>query len=203
MNQTTNLQETVSKKEAREQTRRQLAAYLEQQPGSVRAFDRWMKALEWLSMGVAAILFITALVISFLWKSVPAQAIAAAWLAFPASICFTMLLTGLHSLILKAYPPVVGPQTSAVGVSIPGVTKVKDQAFLTNREALGRGWTFLIAGMVGVAFWGLLAYAAWTLNWAMLGPMISIIGVALGVAIAGSILLGIIKGVVQAINRAH
>ena len=46
-----------------------------------------------------------------------------------------------------------------------------------------------------------VAYAAWTLNWAMLGSMITVIGIAVGVAIAGSILLGIIKGVVQAVSH--
>jgi hypothetical protein len=201
MNQTASIQEKMTKKEAREQLKLQLAQYLEQQPESLRSFDRWMKVLEWASMGVAVILFIVALVVSFLWKSVTVNVIPAAWFAFPACICLTMILTGVHTLVLKVFPPVAGPQTSAVGLSIPGVTNVKSQQLVTGREALGRGWAFTIGGLVGAAFWGLFAYAAYTLNWEILRPMITVLGVAMGVAIAASILLGIVKGVFQSTSR--
>jgi len=201
MNPTENSQTKVAKKEAREQLKLQLTGYLEQQSKPMRTFDRWMKVLEWASLGVAAIVFVSALVVSFMWKSVPVNIIPAAWFAFPTCICLTMFLTGLHTLVLKVFPPVAGLSTSAVGLSIPGVTNIKSNQLVTGREALGRGWAFILGGLIGAAFWGMFAYASFTLNWDVLRPMITILGVAMGVAIAGSILLGIVKGIVQSASR--
>jgi len=189
MNPSMNAQASVSKNEAKEQLKLQLADYLEHQPESTRTLHRWMKLLEWASFGIAAIVFIIAMVLSISWASLPrTEIIPAAWFALPGSLSLTALLIGLHALILKAYPPVLWLGSAAWRASSPAALLGKNSAFVTGGEAIGRGWIFIIGGILLGAFWGLFAYASWTANWTLLAPLINILGVAMGIGIAASIL---------------
>jgi len=57
----------------------QLASYLQKQPENIRSFHRAMKVLESIALGIIIMIFITALALSFMWKTIPIGAIPAAW----------------------------------------------------------------------------------------------------------------------------
>ena len=203
MNQTATIQGVGTKKEAREQLKLQLAQYLEQQPASKQAFHRWMKALEVASLVSVTAVFILAMYVSINWTSVPGTAIATAWFAFPGSFSLTVLLLGLHTVILKAFPPVVGLHTVALQASSPIKVPGKQSKFVTGRAAVGRGWGLVVLGVVVGAFWGLFAYSVWTLNMALLEPLIRILGTVMGVGIAISILFMMVYTVIQKISKSR
>jgi len=194
MDQTASIHGLGTKREAKEQ-HKQLAQYVEQQPESMQAFHTWMTCLEAASLVVVAAVFILALYLSINWTSVPAKVIPTAWFAFPGNFSLTVLLLGLHTVILKAFSPVVGLHTVALRASFPVALPGKNQQFVTGSEAVGRGWTFILIGLLAGAFWGFIAYATWTLNWTMLEPLIGILGVVMGVGIAISILYSMFQKV--------
>jgi len=175
MNQSASVQGFGTKKEAREQLKQRLAQYVEQQPESMQAFHRWMKRLELASMTLIAVAFIEAMVVSINWTAVSPTTIPIAWFFFAASVSPTMVLIGIHSIILLAFPPIV----------LPG----KLQKFVTGRDAMWSGWGFILGGLALAAFWGLFAYSVWTLNLAILEPLIGILGVGMGVMIVIGMLL--------------
>lgn len=197
MNQTMNVQPSVTRAQAKEQLKQELAHYLEQQSESMRTFHRWMKGLEWASVALTVIVFIVALVVSINWTNVPKNLIPTAWFALPGSFSSILLLLGLHTIILKASPAGSGLPATIQRSAPPTPQLRKNLPFVTGREAVGRGWAFVIGGLLLGAFWGLFAYAAWTLNWAILTPMITFLGVLMGVAIV----FGMILTTVQKISK--
>jgi len=175
MNQTASVQGFGTKKEAREQLKQQLAQYVGQQPESTQVFHRWMTRLEMASLAVVAAVFVLAMYLSINWATVPTKTIPTAWFAFPVSFALTMVLVGLHAAILRAFPPVV----------LPG----KVQKFVTGSGAMWAGLGSILTGLAVASFWGLFAYSVWTLNLAMLEPLIGILGVVMGVGIVISMLV--------------
>ena len=188
MNNTGNVQESLTAKEAREQHELQLAQYVAQQPASKQAFHRWMKGLEVASLVIFAAVFILAMVVSINWTNVPPQAIPTAWFAFVGSFTLTIVLVGLHAVILGAFPPVVGLQAAMLRASSPIKVPGKQSKFVTGRKAMGQGWGLVVLGLIVGAFFAVFAWSAWTVNWVILTPMITVLGVLMGVGIAVSIL---------------
>lgn len=189
MNQTINIQKTFTKNEAREQLKLQLARYLEQLPESTRAAHKWMKRLEAASLGVVVAVFILALYVSIAWKSFNPAMIALAWFAYAVSFAPIVVLIGIHSIILRASPPVL----------LPG----KAQRFLTGAGAVWAGVGYIVGGLAFAAFWGLFAYATWTQSYELLKPLIGFLGVVMGVGIAASILYSMISTTFQKLFKSR
>ena len=176
---TTNVPKTLTNKEARENLKSQLAQYLALRPESIQSAHKWMKGLEVAGVVIIIAAFCVALVVSFAWKSLNPQVIPIAWFAFAASMGLTMVLLGLDAIILRAFPPVLWPG--------------KPPAFVTGSGAVCRGWAYIVGGLAAAVLWGFFAYATWTQNWAMLRPLINILGVAMTIAILYSIFQKITK----------
>jgi hypothetical protein len=202
MNSTVSIQGVGTKKEAREQLKLQLAQYVAEQPESRRAFDRWMKGLEVASLGLVAALFLLAMVVSIGWTNVPLQAIPTAWFAFVGSFSLTIVLVGLHAIILRAFPPVGGLQYSMVHGYSPMRVPGKQSKFVTGREAVIKGWGVVVMGVLAGAFWAVFGYASWTINMAILTPMITILAYVLGIGIAFSIVYSIFSSIFRSISRS-
>ena len=203
MNNLASVPEVESKNEVREQVKQQLAQYVAQQSPSMQTFHRWMKGLEVASLVIVAAGFILAMFVSINWTNLPAQAIPTAWFAFVGSFSLTMLLVGFHTVILRASPPVAGLLGSTRRAYSLIKTPARPAKFVTGREAVHQGWGVVVMGVVTAAFWGLFAYAAWTVNMAILTPMITFLTVLLGVGIAVSIVYSIIRSVFRSISRSH
>ena len=202
MNSTASVKEIGTKKEVREQLKLQLAEYMALQPESRQAFHKWMKDLEVASLGFVAALFILAMYVSINWTNVPPQAVPTAWFAFVGSFSLTIGLVGLHAIILRAFPPVGGLQYSMVrGYSLIRVPR-KQSRFVTGREAVIKGWGVVAMGMIAGAFWAVFAYASWTVNMAILTPMITFLAYVLGIGIAFSIVYSIFCSIVRSISRS-
>jgi len=183
MNQTASVQEVITEKGMREQLKQQLAQHVQEQPESTQSFHRWMKVLEAAGLVLIAAAFIAAMYISINWKNVQQIWIPIAWFLFAASAAPTSILIGIHSLILRASPPIV----------FPGIGK----KLVTGRGALWAGWGYIAGGLALAAFWGFFAYATWTQNWALLTPLIGFLGVAMGVMIVVGMLLTTIQKLTQ------
>jgi hypothetical protein len=178
---TTNVQKSLTNKEARETLKSQLDQTLALRPESVQSAHKWMKGLEIAGLVIIIAAFSVAMVVSIAWKSLNPQVIPIAWFAFAASMGLTMILLGLDAIILRAFPPVLWP-------GIP-------PKFVTGSSAVWRGWAYIVGGLVAAALWGFFAYAIWTQNWAMLRPLINVLGVGMTIAILYSIF--------QKITKAH
>jgi hypothetical protein len=189
MNKTASIQGLGAEKETKEQLKQKINQYVEQQPESTRTFHKWMKRLEVASLVLIAAAFIVALYVSITWKSVNPTMIAIAWFIFAASASPTLVLVGIHSIVLRAFPAVV----------LPG----KNQKFSTGSGAVWAGWGSILSGLALATLWGLFTYSAWTSNMAMLGTLISILGVALGVGMAISIVVGMALKTVQMISKSR
>jgi hypothetical protein len=199
MNSTDRVQETETGTNEKSQVKLQIAQYLEQQPESMRVFHRWMKVLEWVSLGVVAIIFILALYVSFNWTQVQAKAIPTAWFAFPASFSLTLLLLGIHTVILKAFPPVSWFRNATWRVASPIAPTAKTLKFTTGREAIGSGWLVIAGALLLGAFWGAFIYASWTVNWAMLKPLITILAIVFAVGFV----ISLISTTLQKVSKSH
>jgi hypothetical protein len=99
------------------------------------------------------------------------------------------VLAGLHSIVLRAFPPIV----------LPG----KVQKFVTGSEAIWFGLGTILVALAVAVFWGVFAYATWTQNWAILQPLIGFLGVVLGVGIAASIVVGMAYTIIQKITKTR
>ena len=82
-----------------------VASHLAEQPENIRTFHRLMNVLESISVGIIILVFITALVLSFMWQSIPTQAIPAAWFLLPVSGAILLLLICVHAIVLRIFPP--------------------------------------------------------------------------------------------------
>jgi hypothetical protein len=169
MNPTAIVQKFGTKKEAREQLKLQLAHYLERQPESTRLLHKWMKCLDVASLGVIAAAFIVAMVLSIAWESINPLTIPVAWFVFAASPSLTMVLVGLHAMLLRAFPPIV----------LPGKTR----KFITGRTAVWAGLGTVALGLVAGVFWGSFVYAVGTYNLTLIVPLANILGILMGIAI--------------------
>lgn len=205
MESTGDIQKTLTAKEASMLHKQQLAQYVAQQPPASQALHKWMKALENASLLIPAVLFVLALYLSFAWQNLPwnltTSAIPTAWFAFVGSFCITILLFGLHAVLLQAFPPVEGMTYSTVRAYNPLKTPTRQTKFYTGRQALNRGWGIVVAAVLGCAFWGVFAWAAWNENWAILTPMITVLAYILGISIAVSIIYSIVRSIFRAITR--
>jgi hypothetical protein len=127
-----------------------LAHYLEQQPESVRASDRLMKRLEVASLVLPLAALVAAIVLiatsgASLGKSIPA-AVFGVWGCFAPCL----FLVGLHSVVIRAFPPVrflMAEQT------------VKSPGFFTGAEAVGIGVVIMVAALFFAACCAMGAYA--------------------------------------------
>lgn len=189
--------------ESRQDLRSQLAQYIAQQPESKQAFHKWMRALELASLAIVVGVFVVALYVSINWKAVPQMAIPTAWFCFPLSFTPFLILVGLHAIVLRAFPP-----TGLLGKTLrayppPAGQLGKTQQFRVGRQAVAWGWGLVVTALVAAAFWGLFAYAVWTLNLAMLEPLIRILAGVVGVGIAVSIAVSILYSIYRAISRSR
>jgi hypothetical protein len=178
---TTNVQKSLTNKEARENLKSQLAQYLALRPESIQSAHKWMKYLEVAGVVIIIVAFSVAMVLSVAWKSINPQVIPIAWFAFAASMGLTMILLGLDAIILQAFPTILWPG--------------KPPTFVSGSGAVWRGWAYILGGLGVAALWGFFAYATWTQNWAMLRPLINVLGVGMTIAILYSIF--------QKITKAH
>ena len=179
-----NIQTVPTKKEAKELLKQQIDEYLAAQPESMQKFHKWMKGLDVAGVVLIAAAFILAMYLSINWKAVNPSLIPVAWFLFAISASPLMVLVGIHSLVLRAFPPVI----------LPG----KTQTFVTGNKAIWYGAGTILISLVVAAFWGMFAYATWTSNWAMLNPLIRILTSVMGIGITVSILLSIAQKVLKA-----
>lgn len=185
MNQTATVQEVPTEKVLRQQLQQQLAEHVRQQPETTQSFHRWMKVLEIASLALIAGAFIAAMYLSINWQHVQQIWIPIAWFLFAASAAPTSILVGIHSLILRAYPPIAFPDMG--------------KKFVIGQGALWAGWGYIVGGLALAAFWGFFAYVTWSQNWALLTPLISFLGVAMGVMIV----VGMLLTTIQKLTKIH
>jgi hypothetical protein len=106
---TTNVQKFATDKEARAYLKAQLADYLAQAPESTRSAHMWMKRVDTAGLGIVIAAFGVALYGSFTWASVNPAMIPVAWFFFATCCSLMIVLTGLHAILIRAYPPVILP----------------------------------------------------------------------------------------------
>jgi hypothetical protein len=178
-----------------------VARCLAEQPENIRTFHRLMNVLESISVGIIILVFIAALVLSFMWKSIPAQAIPTAWFLLPVSGAVLLLLICVHALVLRVFPPSSLFLIMVKGSSIPFSGKTRE--FRTGKSAVSLAWGLLVLGIMLGGFFATFAWAAWTINWDFLTPMITVLGTFMGVAIAVGIVGGMIAKTVQQIKKSR
>ncbi len=171
----------------RQEIKAQLAHYVAQQPGSKQAFDKWMKVLEIAGLMVIVGSFAVAMYVSINWTAVPGTVIATAWFAFPVSFAPLMILIGVHAIGLRAFYPIV----------LPG----KPEQFATGSKAVWSGLGLIAIALAVAAFWGPLAFAAWSFDTALIGSYARILGTVMGVAIPAAIILGLLSGLYKQFVR--
>jgi len=189
--------------ESPQDLRSPLAEYVAQQPAAKRSFHRWMRMVELASLAIPIVVFIVALYVSINWQTVPQVAIPTAWLCLPASVTPFLILVGVHAIVLRAFPPtgLLG-NPLRVAYPIPG-GQVDKMPLRVGRWALGWGWGLVVLALISGVFWGLFAYAAWTVNLAMLEPLIRILASVLGIGIAASIVVSILYSLYRSIFRSR
>jgi hypothetical protein len=164
MAQGTSTQVTVD--EAKPDLKTQLAEYVAGQPVSTQVMHNWMNWLTIASMAVPVGLFARALYFSINWKRVDPIQIPIAWFLFVAGGTVFMFITGLHAVLLRAFPPI--PELSS--------------RFVTGKNAVWRGAGMMVVALLIAAFWGFFfAYVVWTRNMAMVEVMVKILANVVGV----------------------
>jgi len=196
MKSTISVPEGGTKSEPVQNLRSQLAEYVAQQPASKQTFHKWMRIAEVASLAIPVAVFAVALYVSINWKAVPQTAIPTAWLCLPASVTPFLIIVGVHAVGLRAFPPtgLLG-NPLRVAYPIPGGQVSKMLPLRVGRQALVWGWGLVVMALISGAFWGVFAYAAWTVNLAMLEPLIRILASVVGVGIAVSILYSIFRSI--------
>ncbi len=197
----TTVQNVATQNTSSQQLKTQLASYLEEQPENIQSFHRVMKVLESIALGIMIIIFITAMVLSFMWKTIPVGVIPATWFLLPTSVAGLMLLIAVHTLILHAYPP--SNLYSIYHGGSPARSLGKYQQFVTGKDADTQALILILVALIVGAFFAIFAWASWTVNWAILTPMINISGVALGIAIAVGIVGGMILKTYQKLSKSR
>ena len=134
----------------KEELVKKLARYLEQQPESVRAADKVMKALEAASLVLPIAGLITAIVLIVTGSASLNQSIPAAVFAVMGCMAPWIFLIGLHTIVIRAFPPVrylMAEQTE------------KSLGFFTGNEAVGMGVFIMVAALFFAACCAMGAYA--------------------------------------------
>ena len=90
-------------------------------------------------------------------------------------------------------------QDVALQTAFPFAPAKKNEPFISGREAVGRGWAFILMGLVIGGFWGLFVYATWTANWSLLKPLITV----LSVAFSAGLVFGLILTTIQKLSRSR
>jgi hypothetical protein len=159
------IQQAGTASEVKPDNKAELARHLAQQPQSRRTFDRVMKLLEVAGLVLVAGHLALAIYASATWVGVP-ERIVAVWFALPASAVAVMVLVGLHAAGLRAFFPLAAMSNM--------------QELVTGSGAVGMGLGFAAVMLVVGAFWGAFAWAVWTVNWAILNPLIQILVAVVG-----------------------
>jgi hypothetical protein len=194
-----NTKNTLSTKMSSRELGAKLATHLETKTETVRYAHKVMQVLEVIFITIMASVFITALVLSFLWKSIPTQAIPAAWFLLPTSAAFLTAMIGFHALIINAFPP--SSFLSIFKNGSPMRLPAQPQGFINGNQANGTAWSMVLVGLIAGTFFAVFTWAAWTVNWTILIPLIKILGIVLGVGIAASILVKLASTVVKSTKR--
>ena len=167
--------------EVKSDSRARLAQYLAQQPQARRTFDRLMKGLEVAGLVLMAGYLAWAIYASINW-SVP-QRIAAVWLAFPVSTVAFMILVGVHAAGLRAFFP----------IALPG----SPQEFVTGSKAVAMGLGFSALSLIVGTFWGAFAWGIWSNNWALLEPLVHVLGIVVGIGAVVAVVSDLYKKFVR------
>ena len=173
----------------RQEFKTQLAEYAAQQPASKQTFHKWMKVAEMAGLAIIPAWFAVAMYVSINHTAVPGTTIAAAWFAFPVSFVPLMILVGLHTVILRA--------------TVPSVLPGKSQKLVTGSRAVWSGWGQIAIALAVGAFWGILAWAAWSFDMALIEVYTRIIGTGLAIIIPAAIILGLISGLYKQFMRSR
>ena len=139
----------------KEELVKRLARYLEQQPESVRASDKVMKGLEAASLVLPVAGLVTAVVLVVTGSASLNQSIPAAVFAVMGCLAPWIFLLGLHSVLIRAFPPVrylMADQTE------------KSLGFFTGTEAVGMGVFIVVAALFFAACCAMGAYAFFNPN---------------------------------------
>ena len=166
-------------KETREDLKLEIARYMEKLPQSLHVFHKGMKVLELLGMGLILVAFLVALYFSITWKSISPITVPLAWFAFAASGSLLIMLNGVHSAILHAFPT--------------GILPSKAHKLITGSKAILIGLGLIIGGLAYATFWGMMAYGTVTANYELLRPLISLLGIVMGFGITISILVKMVS----------
>jgi hypothetical protein len=180
---TTNVQKFVTDKEAREHLKAQLAEYLTQAPTATRSAHTWMKRVEAAGLGIVIAVFAVALYGCFAWASTNPTMIPIAWFSFATSLSLMVILSGLHAILIRAYPPVI----------FPG----KVQKFVSGSTAVWIGAASIVGGLILAGVWIMFAYSTATFNLTMIVPLVNILSVVMSIAIVGSIVYSIYQKATQ------
>jgi len=174
-------------KQSRQEIRAQLAQYMAQQPAWKRTFDKWMKILEIVALGLIVGVFALAMYVSINHTAVTGTVIAIVWFALPVSFAPLMILLGVHAIGLRAFYP----------IALPG----KPEQFATGSKAVWSGLGQIAIALLVAAFWGGLGWAVWSGDMALIGSYVRVLGTAMGVAIAGGIVIGVLSGLYRQFIR--
>ena len=156
-----------------------------------------MQIAEWLALALIAAVFVVALYVSFNWTTVPQVAIPTAWFCLPLSATLLVLLIGIHAIVLRAFPP-TSLMGSQMRIYVPLAGKRGEPMSLqVGRAALAWGWGCIMLAVCAAVFFGLFAYAVWTVNMAMLEPLIRILSTTLGIGMVVAILYSVYRGIVR------
>jgi hypothetical protein len=157
----------------------QLTEYLAGQPASRQALHKWMSWLTIASIAAPVGLFFRALYLSIIWKRIDPIQIPVAWLIFVASGSLPFVLTGLHAVLLRAFPP--------IGVAVRG------QKFVTGSSAVWMGAGLAVIALLVAAVWGYFAHVVWTVNMAMVEVMVNIVANVVGVGAVIAVLYALYR----------
>ena len=180
---TTNVQKFATDKEARTNLKAQLADYLAQAPESTRSAHTWMKRVDTAGLGIVIAAFGVALYGSFTWASASPALIPVAWFFFATCCSLMIVLTGLHAILIRAYPPVI----------LPG----KVQKFVSGSTTVWIGAAYIVGGLILGSLWIGFAYSTATFNLSMLAPLMNILGVVVSIMIVVSIIYSIYQKATQ------
>jgi hypothetical protein len=173
--------------ETRQEIKAKLVEYMAQQPAWKQTFHKWMQVLEMASLVVIAASFALALYVSINHTAFPGTTIAAAWFAFPVSAVPLLILQGLHCIVLRAL--------------LPSVLTGKPHRFVTGSRAVWSAVGLTAIALAAGAFWGGLAWAAWSFDMALIGSYARILGTMLGAVIPAAIFLGLISALYKQFIR--
>ena len=127
-----------------------LAHHLQQQPEPVRASDKLMKRLEVVSLILPIAALVVAIVLIATSSASLSESIPAAFFWVWGCLAVCIFLIGLHSVIIKAFPPVPFLMTAQTKKSL---------GFFTGSEAVGTGVFIMVAALVFAACCAMGGYA--------------------------------------------